>query len=73
MSEDDKVVVRRALDVLIEHFDTARIFVTRHDPGSDVTESHSEGRGNAFAQSGQVKDWILECDQDCRNQSNRSL
>ncbi len=56
----EDVMIREALNKLAEHFDSVRIFVTMpgHNDGQ-ATNSFSEGRGNFYAQLGQIQDWLV--------------
>jgi hypothetical protein len=57
--EYDKVL-RHAVCMLMEHFDTVQVFATkveRHkDPDSTINSTW--GRGNWFARYGQIKTWL---------------
>ena len=47
---------------LAEHFDSVRIFCTKHDSehlGLSNTQAYSKGRGNWYAQRGQIQDWLV--------------
>lgn len=46
-----------------EHFDTVRIFVSKHDSVENFTESWTVGAGNFLAQKAQVNEWLD--DQHC--------
>lgn len=61
-SETDLEAVNKALAILGEHFDTAQIFVTRHDSGvgSDGTRNIAMGTGNWFARFGQTAEWVTQ-------------
>ncbi len=54
-----------ALSTLREHFDTAIIFVTRHD-GPEGTLQQRVGFGNYFARRGQVQEWLTCVDESDR-------
>lgn len=70
ISDEDQIRVKQAADLLIEHFDSVRIFVTKH--GSDDSTSCFEiGRGNFYAQFGQVTEWLSIQDQYQRNEPIR--
>lgn len=43
---------------LLEHFDSVRIFVSKHDGGETNTASYEAGGGNFYAQLGQVAEWL---------------
>ena len=60
MSQDsDEQLVRKAVDDLIEHFDTCTVLVTRHDQASaNGTVTLVMGAGNWFARYGQMKTWL---------------
>lgn len=55
----EQEAIKDAFKVLIEHFDTVQLFVTRHEP---VTESgtleYIQGAGNYYARFGQVQMWL---------------
>ncbi len=44
---------------LAEHFDSVRIFVTRNtEDGEQNTVAVDSGRGNFYAQLGQIHEWL---------------
>lgn len=57
MTEEDVQLVKDAADRLMEHFDSVRIFVTKHDGTTDTTIPFTTGAGNFYAQLGQVNEW----------------
>lgn len=59
MTPADRNRVEAAASALIEHFDSVRIFVTKHDGEKDATGSFTSGKGNFFAQQGQIAEWML--------------
>lgn len=63
----DQDMVKKYAEELSEHFDTVQIFVTRHMPAElDGTRSINVGIGNCYARSGQVREWLVERDESCR-------
>lgn len=48
---------------IMEHADSVRVFVTSHDGVADNSYAFSMGKGNFFAQVGQVREWIVRQDQ----------
>ena len=56
-------VVDRAVSQLMEHFDSVRIFVTKHDNQTGMTGSTSRGNGNFYSQFGQVTEWMSSQDE----------
>jgi hypothetical protein len=50
-------LVDRVRDELMEHFDAVRIFVSRHEVEDDKTGTYTTGKGNFYAQLGQVDEW----------------
>lgn len=50
--------VDRVKDQLLEHFDSVRILVTKHDGPSDTTDAYTVGGGNIYAQQGLVEEWL---------------
>jgi len=48
--------------ILKGHFDSVRVFCTKHEDEGDVTFSFDSGRGNLQAQLGQIRAWLLEKD-----------
>lgn len=47
---------------LMEHFDTIRIFATKHE--NNETLSYSIGKGNLFAQIKQIEYWVQDINAD---------
>lgn len=70
-SDVDKLVQKHA-DQLSEHFDSVRIFVTVHKGGEDTSYGQTCGKGNFFAQKGQVSEWLAMQEQYERNQADRN-
>lgn len=54
---DDLEIVKKHVAQLAEHFDTVRIFVTRHEGDKESTQAVTSGRGNIYAQQGQIFEW----------------
>lgn len=71
IAEGDKRMVDEVRDKLLEHFDSVRIFVSRHDGSSAQTVSYETGGGNFYAQLGQVAEWLAIQDQYQRNYAIR--
>lgn len=63
ITEEEAKLVDGAKNKLMEHFDTVRIFVTKHDGPTDKTACYTVGGGNIFAQQGLTHDWLArtEC------------
>lgn len=75
MSNDDELtpeqvrltkLVDDACVNLSEHFDSIRIFVTMPSEKPFNTANYSNGRGNIFAQIGQVREWLIRDDERTR-------
>lgn len=66
ITDDDISRVKAAANSLIEHFDSVRIFVTKHDGPSDATGGYSTGKGNYHAQEGQIHEWLVMKDAEAR-------
>lgn len=74
MSAENKQIeeiVERHAAQLGEHFDSVRIFVTRHRGEDANTVSYEYGLGNFYAQLGQVSEWLAMQDQFQRNHAIR--
>ena len=56
--ESDQNMVRECKEKLLEHFDTCRIFVSRHDGSKDETAMFDCGGGHFYAQLGQIFEWL---------------
>jgi hypothetical protein len=64
----------KQLDALIDKFlleasdycDSVRVFCTAHDSATEATETISDGRGNAYAQQAQVREWVIQQDEITR-------
>lgn len=65
--EPEQKMVEELCAKLLEHFDSVRIFVTRHDGEKTNTASFETGGGNFYAQLGQVREWLEIQDQYQRN------
>lgn len=50
--------IRKALDILGEHFDAVHIFASRHEETEGGTVSCNKGMGNFFARYGQISVWL---------------
>lgn len=75
MTEEDIDVarVRDAVSKLGEHFDSVQVFTTRHDPGEEKhTISIQLGSGNWYSRYGQVKSWVIKCDEDTRIETRKA-
>lgn len=71
-SEEQKQRVQAAINLLIEHFDTVQIFVTKHEPISEQgTVSIAIGDGNWHARAGQVSDWLVKQEERTRQAVRR--
>ena len=55
----DEALLNRMATDLSGSFDSVRIFVTRHD-GVKGTCRVTVGRGNFYAQYGQIREWLVE-------------
>lgn len=54
---------------LAEHFDSVRIFCTKHNSdgkGDSATHGFSKGRGNYYAQEGQIREWLTVMNEETR-------
>lgn len=51
---------------LLEHFDTVQIFVTREKGEDSSTVNAHCGGGNWFARYGQVRNWMVQADEETR-------
>lgn len=52
----DEEILRKALGMLGEEFDSVQVFCTRHD--GEGTLNVTRGTGNWFARWGQVVQWV---------------
>lgn len=69
MSETEEIekTVKDTTSKLMEYCDSVRIFVTFSEPGTDITKSYESGKGNFYAQLGQILEWVSLQDQFQRN------
>lgn len=58
ISKDEQALVDKCRDQMLEHFDSVRVFVTKHNGGESETQSYETGGGNFYAQLGQVTEWL---------------
>lgn len=68
ISEAERTVVEHTRDALLEHFDSVRIFVTKHNGEKDTTSSFTLGGGNYYAQHGLVHEWLARMDSRAMDQ-----
>jgi len=72
MSENEHLqeILSRFASEISEHFDSVRIFATKHGDGTrSDSASFTDGRGNYFAQVGRVKEWVVMQDEITRCKS----
>lgn len=68
-SEQDLEIVKKAAEQLGEHFDSVVILTTRYDPAVEQgTTNINWGCGNWFARYGQVREYLIKCDERTRCQ-----
>lgn len=53
----DEALVRKALDMLSEHFETVRVFVSTHE--KDGSRRYTKGIGNYWSNYGMIKAWLI--------------
>lgn len=53
----DEALVRKALDMLSEQFDSVRIFVSAHEHNG--SRRYTKGSGNFWTQYGMIKAWLI--------------
>lgn len=70
-NSEAQILVDQKASELAEHFDPVRIFVTRHNGGDEKTQSIERGKGNFYAQFGQITEWLSIQDQFQRNYAVR--
>ena len=69
--EQEQKLVDDTVAKLSEHFDSVRIFVTRHEGNESNTASYETGGGNFYAQLGQIREWLGIQDQFQRQYARR--
>lgn len=60
MNEDRVRIIENLLSQLQEHFDSAQIVCTAHDPAIDQTVIAYSGFGNIYARRGACDQWLAE-------------
>lgn len=71
ITKEDQKAVDELVSKLLEHFDSVRIFVTRHDGAERETEAYDSGGGNLYAQLGQIREWNVLQDQFARTYADQ--
>jgi len=66
--EAELKILKNAVAVLMEHFDSVHIFTTRFVSHDEGTQGLQWGDGNWYARLGQVKTWSEKQDQGSRNE-----
>lgn len=69
MEEENEQIVIATCAKLLEHFDSVRIFVTKHSGSSDQTMAFSTGGGSFYAQLDQINEWKGTQDQVARERA----
>jgi len=63
----DLARVRKHAEELGEHFDGVQIFCSRHEAGTEDGTIHvTYGGGNWFARYGQIREWLIQKDEQTR-------
>ena len=63
----DLDLVKQKVAELAEHFDSVQIFTTRHEPTLEGgTINIGFGSGCWFTRYGQVREWLVKCDENSR-------
>lgn len=58
--EEAQAIADKLASALAEHFDNVRIFVQWPTPNDEQrSKTYNTGRGNWWAQYGQIKEWIV--------------
>lgn len=70
MDKSQQSIVNGVRDLLMEHFDSVRIFVTKYEGSGNITGGYTTGAGNFYAQTGQVTEWKAELDETTRKSVN---
>jgi len=70
-NEEMEKMVEDSADRLMEHFDSVRIFVTVHRGDKESTKGITKGRGNYYAQIGQVREFIIRDDKQTRMEEEK--
>lgn len=71
MEEQEAQIVNNACYKLGEHFDSVRIFVTKHCGASTNTFCYTTGLGNFYSQIGQINEWKAIQDQTARENAKQ--
>lgn len=67
-------LVEKVASSLGEHCDSVRVFVTaRSESDADNWVAYSEGRGNIYAQIGQVSEWLQRQEERVRIDENTAV
>lgn len=73
MKADDSAAALKCSDEcasrLFEHFDTVLIICTKHV--GTRTSIYSTGKGNCYAQSGSVREWLTNQEEHMREQARK--
>ncbi len=64
----DHDLVKKHVTQLIEHFDSVRITVTRHDAQSGQSRTFSTGDGNFYAQWAATREWMMHQDERAKKE-----
>lgn len=71
-ADEDMNRLKKAAAELGEHFDSVQIFATRHEPALTTgTIAAHHGVGSYYARYGQVREWVLRCDERTRLEEHK--
>ena len=56
--DPDQAALKRALNIVAEHYDNVVILANRHDPKTNQTETIAGAFGNTFALTAHAAKWV---------------
>ncbi len=66
--DEERDLIKKHCDQLMEHFESVQIFVTRNSPENSGTVHVGRGEGNYFARLGQIHQWLLKEEEGFREE-----
>lgn len=72
MSEFLEKKTKEFIDLISEHTDSIRVFISTPSDGQS-TDGFTTGSGNWYAQYGQIKEWVSRHDERVRHDERKQI
>lgn len=67
--EKKMALLENQINILKNHFDSIQIFASNFNEDDEDNTSHfNTGYGNWFSRYGQVKEWVIKCEEEAKHE-----